>query len=326
MGKVLKVGLGAAAAGTVAVVVAQHRSMQEEPFVPALDPLPGERDLVVETADGARLEVTVAGPDDGPLVVLPHCWMGLRAIWAPVARQLVDTGHRVVFYDQRGHGTSTMGELPPSVEILGHDLAAVLAATDASDLVLAGHSMGGMTVQAYAAEHPDDFAQRVRGVVLASTAARVLGRPLPSAVVERLMGDRPGGWSRQGLIGRRMVRGAVGRDPQREHLDLTLHGIVTTTAAARAGFLVAMAGMDLRPAGATIAGVPTRILVGSRDSLTPVRRARVLEAGIDGSVLRILPRVGHMLPLEAPEAIVAAIQEVRAQAASTSSGGVAAAG
>ena len=51
-----------------------------------------------------HLAVSVAGPADGPTVVLAHCWTGLRTFWAAVARDLVDDGHRVVVYDQRGHG------------------------------------------------------------------------------------------------------------------------------------------------------------------------------------------------------------------------------
>ena len=48
----------------------------------------------------------------GPTVVLPHCWAGSHAMWVPVARRLVESGHRVVHYDQRGHGASSRGTAP----------------------------------------------------------------------------------------------------------------------------------------------------------------------------------------------------------------------
>jgi pimeloyl-ACP methyl ester carboxylesterase len=237
--------------------------------------------------------------------------MGLRRFWAAVAAELVDGGNQVVVYDQRGHGESTLGDGVPAIADLGHDLRAVLDAVDAHDVVLVGHSMGGMSIQSYAAEHPDDFGARVRGVVLVATAARTLGRAVPAALVELLMGDRAA-WRWRGAVGRRMVRGAIGQQPQRTHIDLTLEGVTATAAAVRTGFLLAMAEMDLREAGRTLAAVPTRILVGARDTLTPPRAARALADAISGAELEVIPGAGHMLPLEAPDRIVDAIRSVAA--------------
>jgi pimeloyl-ACP methyl ester carboxylesterase len=108
-------------------------------------------------------------------------------------------------------------------------------------------------------------------------------------------------------MGRRMVRGSLGPQARPEDVDLTLEGFATTTGWARAGFLVAMASMDLRPAGLVIGEVPTTVIVGTRDTLTPVRSGRALAEGIRSAELRVLPDAGHMLPLEEPDAIVDAI-------------------
>ena len=243
-------------------------------------------------------------------MVLSHCWTGLRTFWAAVAEQLVDDGHRVVVYDQRGHGESTLGDTELSIASLGHDLHAVLEAIDAHDVVLVGHSMGGMTIQSYAAEHPHDFARRVQGVVLVATAARTVGRAVPAAIVERFLGEGRAEWTRRGAVGRRMVRGAIGQRPQRGHIDLTLEGFAAAAGEARAGFLVAMAAMDLRAAGEVIGTVPTKILVGSRDGLTPPRLARQMADGIRSAELEVIPGAGHMLPLEAPDRIAAAVRSV----------------
>ena len=80
----------------------------------------------VPTPDGASLAVWDIGT--GPTVVLPHCWGCSHAVWVPVARRLVESGHRVVLYDQRGHGATTRGTAPLSIETLADDLAAVLEA------------------------------------------------------------------------------------------------------------------------------------------------------------------------------------------------------
>lgn len=316
----LAIAAGAVAVGALAAAAVARRRRAIDPDGEAWPELPEGRPLVVPSTDGAHLAVSVAGPADGPTVVLAHCWGGLRSFWAAVARDLVDDAHRVVVYDQRGHGESTLGDAVLSIEGLGHDLRAVLDAVDAHDAVLVGHSMGGMTIQSYAAEHPDDFGRRVRGVVLVGTAARTLGRAVPAALVDRFLGDGRAEWTRRGAVGRRMVRGAIGERAQRGHIDLTLEGFAAVTGQARAGFLVAMAGMDLRGAGEVMGRVPTRVLVGTRDGLTPPRLGRQLADGIPGAELEVIPGAGHMLPLEVPDRIVAAVRSVSGDLAVASVG------
>ena len=135
---------------------------------------------VVRTPDGAQLAVwdLEGGGPDAPVVVLPHCWGCSHEIWLPVARRLREQGSRVVLYDQRGHGASTRGTAPLTVETLAHDLTAVLDATDVHDVVLAGHSMGGMTIMSLATHRPDVLKERAKATVLVATAATSLGEPL----------------------------------------------------------------------------------------------------------------------------------------------------
>ena len=99
---VVLIGAGAAAAVTVSRLA---RAADPSPIAQLAD---GER-VEVDTTDGARLVVDVAGPSDGPTVVLAHCWGGDIANWAPVAAPLVESGHRVIRWYQRGHGPSTVG-------------------------------------------------------------------------------------------------------------------------------------------------------------------------------------------------------------------------
>jgi len=298
---------GVAAAGLVGAAAWADRRDAGDPWDPDARRFPEGDERRVSADDGIELAVTVAGPADGPTVVLSHCWTGSRAIWGPVAERLVEAGHRVVLYDQRGHGESTYGTEPPTIAMLAHDLRAVIDDVGADDLVLAGHSMGGMSIQSYAAEHPGHFKEHVRAVVLVATAARTIGRPLPLPAIDRVLGDRYPAWAGRGVVGRSVVRGSLGAARQRAHVDLTLDGWARTSGYARAGFLAAMAGMDLTTALDDCA-IPVTVVVGTRDTLTPVRYARQLVAGIPGSDLTVLPGAGHMLPLERPDEVTAAIQ------------------
>ena len=303
---------GAATAATFAYY-RWERSRAGEPWDPEAPGYPDGEQRTVTTPDGATLAVTIAGPADGPLVVLSHCWTGSRALWGPVADRLIEDGCRVVLYDQRGHGGSTDGDQVHSIPMLGDDLRAVLTEIDARDAVLVGHSMGGMSVQSYLTEHPVDFKERVQGVVLVATAAKVLGRAIPAALATRLMGEGALEWSRRGSVGYVMARRSLGRGARRADVELTLDGLARTTGLARAGFLTAMAGMDLH-AGLQAIDVPTAVLVGTRDRLTPPRLARELVSSIPGARLVVLPGAGHMLPLEAPDQIVHAIRAITASA------------
>jgi non-heme chloroperoxidase len=303
---------GVAMAGLLAAVVARRRragewwSTVEDPCGPEGLALPAGTPRSVTTADGAVIDALVAGPGDGPAVVLAHCWTGTKEIWAPVARRLVAAGHRVVLYDQRGHGRSTMGDGTTSTDRLGDDLLAVLEAVGGTDVVLVGHSMGGMTVQAFATNHPDELRNRVRGIVLVATGAHVLPRPLPAPIVRAALGDGVIPRLARSGVTAIATRGVVGARPHRAHVEATHERFVRTDGAARAGFLVGMSHMDYR-AGLASIHVPTTVLVGSHDRLTPVSRSRVLASRIPGAELRVLPGMGHMLPLEAPDEVARAI-------------------
>lgn len=135
----------------------------------AYAPPPARRTLEAVSADGSRLHVEVHGAEDAPAVVLAHGWTCSTAFWAAQIRDLAVT-HRVIAYDQRGHGRSPAAR-SYTADALADDLIAVLAATLAPGerAVVAGHSMGGMTVMA-AAGRPG-FDERVAAALLCSTGS-----------------------------------------------------------------------------------------------------------------------------------------------------------
>lgn len=302
--------LAVVTAGALAGARPRPTGRREDPCGPQGFSLPDGEQRVIRTADGAELAVLVAGPSDGPTVVLAHCWTGTGAVWAPVARRLVRLGHRVVLYDQRGHGASSFGAGLDTIEALGDDLALVLAEVDARHAVVAGHSMGGMAVQAYIARH-QQRSERVAGVVLVATAARVLGRALPGLLAERVIGDTAPAFARQGRTGTLLARGALGRSAAPGHAAFVRGTLESTAGRVRVSCLLAMARMDLAP-GLAEAATPATILAGSRDLLTPPRLARALQRAWPGASLRIVPGAGHMLPIEAPDEIVDAIARATA--------------
>jgi pimeloyl-ACP methyl ester carboxylesterase len=273
--------------------------------------LPAGTTRVVTTDDGAELAVTDIG--SGPLVVLAHGWTEQRETWALVVRRLLEDGCRVVLYDQRGHGSSTSGTDGFTIPRLAGDLRAVLEAVDARDAVLVGHSMGGMTIMSLAREHPEVLAERARGIALVATAASGLGGSRLDPLLLRLMGSS---WLLRlfrGPLGPWLVRRTFGRTARAEHRRQTRDHFVATDPAARVGWMEAMGSMDLTAALGTIA-VPTVVLSGTRDTLTPPAHADRMVAGIPGSRLVSYEGLGHQLQYEAPDAVVAEIRTLLAAA------------
>jgi pimeloyl-ACP methyl ester carboxylesterase len=261
---------------------------------------------MVRTPDGAQLAVWDLPGDrpDAPVVVLPHCWGCSHEIWIPVARRVREQGYRVVLYDQRGHGVSTRGTAPLAIDTLAHDLEAVLEATAAQEVVLAGHSMGGFTIMSLATHRPEVFRERAKAVVLVATAATAveIGGPanpefaaavISSPFVTRVL---------QAKNGHLLVRSVFGAQPVRAHMELTRDTFASCDPRVRGDFVLAFATMDLLEGIATIE-VPTTVMVGSRDTLTVPKKSDQLAATIPGSRLVTLKSRGHMLPLEDPDAV-----------------------
>jgi len=301
----LATGAGLATGAVVGLRRADRRwASGDDPA--ALDELeaPAGTSSTVVTDDGAELSVLVAG--EGPMVVLPHCWMGSRRVWAPVAHRLVRAGRTVVLYDQRGHGRSTVGRDGFTIPRLGADLKAVLEHVDARGAVLGGHSMGGMTIQSLATHHLDVLADRASAIVLVSTACGGLSQGRRDRRLAKAIGSAAVARSMAGPMGHALLRGTVGTTVRRSHLLLTRDLLLETTPEARSGFLTAMQAMDLREGIAAI-GIPTTVLVGTRDTLTPPARASELVDAIPGAKLVTLDGFGHMLPLEAPDEVADAL-------------------
>ncbi|MGI8493237.1 MAG: alpha/beta fold hydrolase [Acidimicrobiales bacterium] len=301
--------LAAAAAGGAALALGAPRALERR-WAGAPDPtggrplvLPDGEELTVDALDGGSLAVLACGPPDAPVVLLGHGWTEDRRVWGPVAQRLVAGGLRVVVYDQRGHGRSSAGAAGHTIDAIGDDVAAIVRHLDLREAVLAGHSMGGMALQSFAGRHPELLAERARHLVLVSTAAGNLVRAFPGfnrvalAALTHPVAHRVAAAPRFGRI---LVRGAHGERPALSHLAATQEMYVGTPALTRGEFFTAMGTMDLT-AGLARISVPTTVVVGSRDQLTPRRHSEVLASSIPGARLEVIRGAGHQLPFEAPD-------------------------
>ena len=292
----------------------------------------------MRTHDGLHLDVHVQGPHEAGLtVVLAHCWTSDHDSWRYQVRDLrhrFGDAVRIVVYDHRGHGASD--ETPreaATIENLGRDLADLIDThAPTGDLVLAGHSIGGMTLMALAEHRPELFAERVRGVLFVATSGGslhevTLGLP---RVGDRVREQIPAMLAmRSRMLSRRRRRRApvieamvarrflFGDDMRlRDHM-LTVEGIINTPAASMRGFFEDVMRHDRLEGLSALEGVPVRVMVGDKDRLTPPSHARLLAEKVPGARLTVAPGAGHMLPLERDALVSRVLVELVEQAQAT---------
>jgi pimeloyl-ACP methyl ester carboxylesterase len=289
------------------------------------DPPVPEARLRVPSADGTQLNVEVHGPAGLPTVVLIHGWTCNTSFWAPVIRALRSgaPGLRVVAYDQRGHGASeTPGAGRYSVPILVEDLAAVLEATlaEGERAVLAGHSMGGMTIMA--AGGSAQVLSRVSGAVLCSTGFwRLPGsssvvpglRRLPRAnkAVHRFLLSSSLPIGPVTPVSRAMLaHTALGPKAGKGLRNVNARMIAACLPKPRAAWGRVLSELDVS-SHLPLLDVPTSVVFGTKDRLTPaVAHAQAIAAALPRfEGMTTLTGLGHMTPMEAPDAVVALIRQ-----------------
>jgi pimeloyl-ACP methyl ester carboxylesterase len=159
--------------------------------------------------------------------------------------------------------------------------------------------MGGIAAQAFTLGHPDVARERVAGLVLVSTFART---PL-SALSSRGPASRATGWldlaalMRRPQLGTMIARVGFGREPLASHVELTRRMLAECDPDTAREAIEPLLGVDLTNQLHRI-DLPTLVVGGTSDLLTPPAEARRIAAAITGARLVLMPRAGHMLMLE----------------------------
>jgi len=269
----------------------------------------------VASFDGTLLNVEEIGT--GPTVVLSHGFSLNSTIWHHQMREL-SSEIRMVMYDHRGHGYSG---LPPSddwsLDALAQDLEAVIRdASNREPVIVVGHSMGGMTLLRYCELFPDAIGARVRGLVLVdTTSADVMGGLLPAlarrvqAAVEgveeiamRALQGRTDNVDRLRArannlvyLGTRLM--GFGHDPSPTQVAFIEKLLSDVPSSVWFKLIPTMLGMDVSRALDAI-DVPTLVIAGEKDKLTPLAAAQRIADGVPGADLVVLPDTGHIPMLE----------------------------
>jgi pimeloyl-ACP methyl ester carboxylesterase len=208
----------------------------------------------------------------------------------------LSTRHRIIAPDHRGFGETDGFREAPSIDQMADDAARLLDAIGVETTVLAGLSMGGYVALAFARRHP----HRLRALILADTKAEA---DSPEAKVGRdkliaFMKDHSGG----DLIELLMPK-MVSASTRKEAPELVEAIRQLAAGQSPAGIIGALIALRDRPDSSTglhRIAVPTLVIVGEDDVITPPSDADALAVKIPGAVLKRIPHAGHLSNLEQP--------------------------
>jgi pimeloyl-ACP methyl ester carboxylesterase len=249
---------------------------------------------------GTSIEYDVRG--EGPAVVLLHAFPLSKAMWDAQAKALAAT-HRVLRFDARGFGGTPPGDGLLTMERIADDAAALLDHLDIPQAAFVGLSMGGYAAFAAVRRHPS----RISALVLADTRATADSadqKKSRSQQADKVRAEGPA------AIADGFLQKAVGATTHRERPEVVARVKEMILAAPARGVVDALAGLaaraDSTPTLREIR-VPTLVVCGEEDALTPPADSEALHEGIRGSTLEVLPKAGHLSALEDPAAFNAAL-------------------
>lgn len=318
-------GLAALGLGVAALELqrrADARAVAADPETAELAREVHGRPVTAVSADGTRLHAEVFGPDGVPTIVLAHGWTMGIAFWHYQVRDLVPE-FRVVVFDARGHGRSQAprgGEF--TMDALGDDLHAVIEATvpRGERCVVAGHSMGGMTIAAWAGRHAEQVRDHVAAAALIDTgmgnlAEQVLvlnpgwAHALHNLLAPAVYGSTLPLPRRSTALSYRATRYvALAPTARPAHVAFTEKIFNECPPRTRGGCGRMFPQLDLYESLRSL-DVPTVVIVGERDRLTPPDHSRRMAELLPRcEELVVVPDVGHQAPLEAHELVTGKIR------------------
>jgi pimeloyl-ACP methyl ester carboxylesterase len=287
--------------------------------------LPPGGQATVASADGTAIHIEEFGSPDGPPLVLVHAWMCSIELWHRQIEALSGEA-RIIAFDLRGHGRSGLAPFGDySIEAFADDLHAVLEATLAEDerAVLAGHSMGAMTIAAWAHRYQAEVDRRCAAVAMIGTGlgdliseslvirgpARLAGaRTRMQAALLQTQAPFAGAPELAIQAGARQV--AFGEDARAEDVALVARMVRACDRRVRGESGATLSRLEVYD-GLAHLDVPAVVLAGGSDRMTPPPHSHKLASLLPQRPdVLVIPGAGHMLPLEAHREVTAAVRSL----------------
>jgi 3-oxoadipate enol-lactonase len=240
--------------------------------------------------DGIQIVYTDVGA--GPAVVLVHGYPFNRTLWNEQVAALSDR-YRVIAPDMRGFGESDASSAA-TMNRMAADVASLMDALGIARAVVGGLSMGGYVTLAFQRHHPE----RVRALVLADTRPQAdteEGKQTRVQQAEKALSEGMAGIA-DAMLPKLLTPETVSKRPEvvKRIRDMMLRTKPQGAAAA----LLGMAQRDDQTELLSGITLPTLIIVGREDAITPVKDSEMMHSAISGSRLVVLEGAGHVSNIE----------------------------
>jgi pimeloyl-ACP methyl ester carboxylesterase len=269
----------------------------------------------VDTPDGSRIYVESHGPDDAPVLVFTHGWGMDSTTWIDARRRLGQR-FRLIVWDLPGLGRSNgPKDGRYSLDRFADALAAVIDLAGRRQVILVGHSIGGMIIQTLARNHPGRFGTQVVGTVLENTThtnplnttflSSIL-RPLQPLLTPLMHLDiwlSPLVWLMNwqsylsGSTHIAMRLSGFGTQPTRDLLEQAALLATRNSPAVQAKGNLAMMRWDATDDLARLR-VPALVFTGGRDLVTKARAGEIIAQSVPQGRREHVAQAGHMGPQE----------------------------
>ncbi len=254
------------------------------------------------TSDDAQIAYQVIG--DGPAVVLLHAFPLNHRLWLPAA-DLLSARYRLILPDLRGHGDSGTGSGPATMEKHAQDLLRVCDAAGVARAVFAGVSIGGYILF----EFWRCFRERVAALALCDTRANAdtaEGRATRLQAAQDVLKHGPSQFSDS------MIPKLLGQTTRANRPDVVSAVRKLMDRATAKGIAAVQEGMADRPdsmATLKTITVPTLLLFGDEDGISPLEAAEAMRRELPDARLEVIPRAGHLAVFEQPQQAGAALRK-----------------
>lgn len=232
----------------------------------------------------------------GDAVVFIHGFPFRSTMWAPQFDAVPD-GWRFIAPDLRGFGTSERGSALLSIDLFADDIVGLLDHLQIEQAVVCGLSMGGYIALSLVHRYP----HRVRALVLAATRASADSEEAIQARRELALGARNQGAQ---VVVDSMLPKLFSANTKMQHpeiVEFVRNMMATTAPETMAGSLIAMAHRQDHRENLQRIDVSTMIVRGDQDEIIAREEMDLLARGIRGAKYEVIPNVGHMPNVEAPD-------------------------
>ncbi len=250
------------------------------------------------TINNSLLRYIDVGQQSAPPVILIHGFPFSHKMWNFPGGQVdvLTPTNRVVAYDIRGHGESEVGSAHYSIELFVDDLFGLMDHLNIPKAILCGLSMGGYIALRAVERNPE----RVSGLVLCDTKSEADSN---EAKIKRANGIKFVQANGMKYYAQDYVKIVFAPSSFERHPDAvkSLQSIVERTAPQSIyGTLLALAARTDTTAALPNIKCPTLILVGEKDTLTPVSASQSMKDKIPNAQMFVIPHAGHMSNMEHP--------------------------